>query len=683
MPIKFRLAPGQQQALHKALALSLLAVMLSACATSEPASSGNAVWTSPLPPLMTPEEKAQPQARSRERDSSSKAQIQARREQQSLAAEKMLLMAEEAEGPEQQRLLLQAAETAQHAGRDHLTAEALARLKDAEPLSLSRQEQLRLTLLRAETGGFADRPLSLLNALPRPGPEHEPRQAARIWRLRSGAYLALGQTLPATQALVRREAVLSSERAVRANRQLIWRTLRSVPPTVTDAQQLADTDNVTRGWIRLAQIMLDLWLSPEELTTATRSWMREYPGHPAAGVVLARRPSAARQRQVRFQPPSDGKLDKIALLLPLTGEYATAATAVRDGFMVAFYARPRPRPDIVVYDTAGDPASINNLAQQAINAGADILVGPLTKEAVAQLAHSGGVHVPVLTLNYLEDGARAPSHFYQFGLSPEDEARQAATRAMRDGHYRALALVPRSNWGVRTLTAFNDELTRLGGALVEYMYYNPEDKDFSAPITQLLRYDRSKSAAIDAAQKNRRKTGAVIDATSITPLSAIRTDMDFIFLASKPEEARLIRPQLRFYRASAVPVYATSHVYSGSPSQRLDLDLDGIQFGDTPWTLAPAGAVAEARDQVSRLWPANHARYPRLYAMGYDAYALASQLAVGKMRGGFGFPGATGLLTLEDDGRISRGLQWARFGGGEPRLLSDNPSGLPAESDFR
>lgn len=204
------------------------------------------------------------------------------------------------------------------------------------------------------------------------------------------------------------------------------------------------------------------------------------------------------------------------------------------------------------------------------------------------------------------------------------------------------------------------------------------DRDFQGPITQLLQYNRQKANQIDAAQK-RRRSGE--EREGVTPLSAIRTDMDFIFLVAKPDEARLIRPQLRFYRASAVPVYATSEVYTGNPEPRRDQDLDGIQFGDAPWVLAPAGEMAAARDKVARLWPGNHARFPRLYAMGYDAFALASQLAVGKMRSGFAFPGATGQLTLEADGRISRGLQWARFGGGNPRLLGDSVMPVPTYPD--
>lgn len=666
--------------------IASLILLLSACASGS-SGSGNTVWTSPLPPLMTPTEAEKSGPAPRRSPSSPRpsradqARLSQRRAQLAADAEALLKAAElEEDAQAQQLLLLQAAENARLAGRDHLAAEALDRLEELEPLTLDAQAQLRLTLVRAEMGVYADRPLTLLSALPRPGPElavEDPARTARIWRLRSEAYLALGRILPATQALVNRETALRSPQAIEANRELIWRTLRSMPPAAMNARELARTDPITRGWIDLAQIMLDLWLSPSELTTSVNQWERRYADHPARSTVLASHAPATIQPRRRTRVVGDGRFDKIALLLPLTGPYETPARAVRDGFMVNYYARSQPRPDVLVYDTAGNPANLPSIRAQAMAAGADILVGPLTKEAVEELARTPDLGIPVLTLNYLEDGVSAPASLYQFGLSPEDEARQAAARAVGDGHSRALALVPRNDWGLRTLTAFNDELYKLGGGLVEYVYYNPADRDFSAPITQLLRYNRQMAAAIDAAQKRRRKA-APPDPEDVsidnpeTPLSAIRQDFDFIFLASKPQQARLIRPQLRFYRASAVPVYATSHVFSGTVAPQQDLDLDGIQFGDAPWTLAPAGAMAEARDKVARLWPTDHSRFPRLYAMGYDAYALATQLAQGNLRSDFGFPGATGLLTLEADGRINRGLQWARFGGGQPRLLSDS-----------
>src|SRR4051812_10012688 len=69
----------------------------------------------------------------------------------------------------------------------------------------------------------------------------------------------------------------------------------------------------------------------------------------------------------------------VALLLPLSGNLASAGQAVKEGFLAAYYAsQPRPELAIEFYDTASQ-ADINSLYQQAQQKGADFVIGPLTK----------------------------------------------------------------------------------------------------------------------------------------------------------------------------------------------------------------------------------------------------------------------------------------------------------------
>ncbi|QOW24053.1 penicillin-binding protein activator [Lysobacter sp. H23M47] len=49
-----------------------------------------------------------------------------------------------------------------------------------------------------------------------------------------------------------------------------------------------------------------------------------------------------------YRPPV-----KLGVLLPLSGDMAAPAAAVRDGFLTAYYAESRRRPDIAFYDTHG------------------------------------------------------------------------------------------------------------------------------------------------------------------------------------------------------------------------------------------------------------------------------------------------------------------------------------------
>ena len=69
-------------------------------------------------------------------------------------------------------------------------------------------------------------------------------------------------------------------------------------------------------------------------------------------------------------------------------------------------------------------------------------------------------------------------------------------------------------------------------------------------------------------------------------------------------------------------------------------------------------------------WPEQR-RLGRLHAMGYDAYYLVGSLFAA--RGGFidEVDGATGRLYLDRDGRVHRGMAWARFERGRPMPLPD------------
>ena len=75
-----------------------------------------------------------------------------------------------------------------------------------------------------------------------------------------------------------------------------------------------------------------------------------------------------------------------------------------------------------------------------------------------EVASASDGSVTVLTLNRLGPETTPPAGFFQFALSPEDEAEAAADRVLADGYYRGVALVPASSWGDRLLAAFANRL---------------------------------------------------------------------------------------------------------------------------------------------------------------------------------------------------------------------------------
>ncbi|MDX1252117.1 MAG: penicillin-binding protein activator [Gammaproteobacteria bacterium] len=340
----------------------------------------------------------------------------------------------------------------------------------------------------------------------------------------------------------------------------------------------------------------------------------------------------------------------IALLLPASGPLAKPAAAIRDGFFAAHYHRLNKlyQPVIRLYDTGAQPASIVEVYRQAVADGADVVVGPLDKESVRALARENSLGVPTLALNYGDNEGMLPDNLVQFGLSPEDEANAVAERAVQDGRTQAAALIPKSDWGERLLKAFRTRLEQLGGRIVAVQSYDAEGTDFATPLRNLLADSDARSRKI---QGNTR----------------YRQDVDFLFMAAYPRQARQIQPQVSFNYAN-LPVYATSHVYSGRPDKGADSDEDGIVFCDMPWVFE--GAAQPLQQAIVRLWPQSVDQFRRLYALGIDAYALTPALSH-KLSGlTEPFAGQTGLLKMDAARRIHRSLTCARFVAGEPRVLA-------------
>ena len=157
---------------------------------------------------------------------------------------------------------------------------------------------------------------------------------------------------------------------------------------------------------------------------------------------------------------------RVALLLPLSGRQQSAGMAVRDGFIAAHLDSVRQRSNGRCWSIDVALLGVGEAHAQAQNAGAGLIVGPLLRESVQAIEPDRLAPMPVLALNYLPDGEPARTGFWQFGLAPEDEAREIAARAIALGQRRAISLAPDNSWGRRLQSAFEDSFTALGGQVV-------------------------------------------------------------------------------------------------------------------------------------------------------------------------------------------------------------------------
>lgn len=368
----------------------------------------------------------------------------------------------------------------------------------------------------------------------------------------------------------------------------------------------------TKGWVALAEINNQSTGTISDQYLAYLLWQDQYFGHPAQ-----KSPPASFSVLAEI---ASGKRPRVAILLPLTGPLASAGDAILDGYMTARAAEYNPlattpadplAPEQVkIYDTESE--TIYSIVRELEAEQYDLVIGPLDKGRVADYINLMP-DIPTLALNNLpEDFSSREKPVLGLSLNVEDEAVQAGIKALQQGHQSALVLAPNSAWGDRAGFAFSGFWEAEGGEIIDFKSYG-DSTTHAGLLEKTLQVDQS----------NQRKTelqkllGKVIE---FTPRR--RQDIDALFLAASPAQARELKPMLAFFFAEDIPVYSTSSVYSGLADSKADRDLDGIKFSTLPWIMEPDNQLRKTIARHTAPTPTGL----KMQAIGVDSYYLSQRL---------------------------------------------------------
>ncbi len=439
------------------------------------------------------------------------------------------------------------------------------------------------------------------------------------------------------------ELETSTEQAAALKRD-IWLNLMRTPQQLLEQAGTDVGDSNWEAWISLAIIARGNSVPGKE-RQQLQQWLAENLDHEAANPLPGGLGSW-------LQEPTEPHA--VALILPLSGRLAPAAKAVRDGYLASYYAaqaRGQLAPELIVVDTTlfdSTQAAYNH----AVARGAELVVGPLTKQAVADLANTTALTVPVIALNRAEQPIvqGGAEQLVQFSLAPEDEAHRLAELAYGAGKRRALLIHPAGEWGSKMAYALSTRWQQLGGVMAGTATYAKQEE-----------YSSQVESAFNLAQSSERaKDIRAMLGTNIEFTARRRQDIDSIFLLARTgAEARSIKPLFAYHYAGKISVFSTSSIYSGLPDPR-DTDLDNIHLVDMPWLLgsnAPLRVAIAAGDTGSDA-------YTRLNALGADAFRLQTRLAQLNAGREFLIRGDTGLLTMDESLKIHRETLPATFAGG-------------------
>ena len=444
-------------------------------------------------------------------------------------------------------------------------------------------------------------------------------QRADVLRIKASAYRQLGMIIAALRFDAERLRYLEADQLNAETRRVLGE-LEQLPDRI-----LLD---LSIGTDLLAGLAHALQLKTTSTTDedAISQWLRKYRAHPLL---------KARLTDYEFLTEAALPDDfKVTVLLPLSGDWANAGRAIRDGILFEYQQR---QTTVGVALTVIDSESLT--PEQLIATGqstdTEFVIGPLQKDKIAILLESQP-RMPVLLLNRIQTNAlplKSPT--YSLSLAVEDDAESTINQIAREvDQARVVVFHSDSPLGVRSAEAIRQQLTVVGGSHAGQFIL--DDKKPETAITQAFGVTDS---------ENRRRELSKTLGLRLEHTPRIRQDMSAVVVHTDPKKAQRIRPLLDFYYLDQTLVFLIGAYRDDLPD--IVEDLKNTRVMVTPWDLGtPAKQALTSR-------PLAQGVFGSLVGVGIDAMSMAVQLGFG---GSTSIQGETGFLTLGADSMIHRQL---------------------------
>jgi len=177
---------------------------------------------------------------------------------------------------------------------------------------------------------------------------------------------------------------------------------------------------------------------------------------------------------------------RVGLVLPLSasGNAGLAGQSMRNAAELALAEFNNPNIQLLVKDDAGTAQGAQQAAQQALDEGAEIIIGPLFAHSVSQVGQvARGRGVPVIAFS--TDSNVAGRGVYLLSFLPEADVDRIVDYAIQQGKRSFVALVPDNAYGSVVEAEFKQEVARKGGRVVALERY-PADGGKMADAAKLI-----------------------------------------------------------------------------------------------------------------------------------------------------------------------------------------------------
>jgi branched-chain amino acid transport system substrate-binding protein len=342
--------------------------------------------------------------------------------------------------------------------------------------------------------------------------------------------------------------------------------------------------------------------------------------------------------------PTPESVITVGVVLPLSGRFAKFGDESLNGILLAagiFEANPPPGTSplrLLVRDSgAGTDAAAAAVTELAADPAVTAVIGPLlAEEAEVATAAADGAGLPLLTLSAKESASGpSASHVYRFGATARAEADALAEYTVKVmGLRRFGILYPEDPYGRGLRDLFEQAVKARGASIVRSVAYEPRPRDLTGPVREVLG-PPGKAGAAPA--------------------------LDALFVPDSRDQGALAATALVAAGAGSVRVLGTRGWQSPDLLRLGGTAIEGAIFTE-PFD---AGSSSPTVTDFSRRYHMSYGRTPDVMAaQAYDAArVLFSALPPGEASRGEveerirrvrAYPGASGTITLQEDGSVQK-----------------------------
>ena len=342
--------------------------------------------------------------------------------------------------------------------------------------------------------------------------------------------------------------------------------------------------------------------------------------------------------------PTPGSVTTIGVVLPLTGRFAKFGDESLNGILLAsgvFEASPAAGTSqlrLLVRDSGTGPdAAASAVSELAANPAVSAVIGPLLAEDAEGASSAAEVGaLPMLSLSAKEIPAgQSGQHVFRFGATARAEADALAEYTVKVmGLRRFGVLYPEDPYGRGLRDLFEQAVQARGGSVVRAVGYEPRPQNLTGPVRDVLGPPGKPGSA---------------------------PSIDAVFVPDSRDKGAMAATALVAAGASSVRVLGTRGWQSPDLLRLGGTAIEGAIFTE-PFD---ASSSSPTVTDFTRRYHMSYGRTPDVMAaQAYDAMrVLLSALPPGetsrteleeRIRRVHGYPGASGTITLEDDGTVQK-----------------------------